>query len=228
MKPLALITGVGPGTGASVARRFAAAGYRTALLARNENRLNELASELPDSKAIVCDVTDSEALARAVEAAGPVDVVVHNAVGGGWGTFSEIEPEMLENNFQVNVMALLHLARLTTPSMVQAGKGALIVTGNTSALRGRAPFAGFAPTKAAQRILAESMARELGPKGVHVAYLVIDAVIDLAWTRKRFAGKPDGFFIKPSAIADEVFHLATQDRSAWSFYSEVRPFGESW
>ena len=157
-----------------------------------------------------------------------MDVVVHNAVGGGWGTFSEIEPEMLENNFQVNVMALLHLARLTTPSMVQAGKGALIVTGNTSALRGRAPFAGFAPTKAAQRILAESMARELGPKGVHVAYLVIDAVIDLAWTRKRFAGKPDDFFIKPSAIADEVFHLATQDRSSWSFYSEVRPFGESW
>ena len=228
MKPLALITGVGPGTGASVARRFAAAGYRTALLARNEKRLNALASELPDSKAIVCDVTDSEALARAVEAAGPVDVVVHNAVGGGWGTFSEIEPEMLENNFQVNVMALLHLARLTTPSMVQAGKGALIVTGNTSALRGRAPFAGFAPTKAAQRILAESMARELGPKGVHVAYLVIDAVIDLAWTRKRFVGKSDDFFIKPSAIADEVFHLATQDRSSWSFYSEVRPFGESW
>tara|TARA_Y100000385_G_C12968477_1_gene582937 strand:+ start:423 stop:1109 length:687 start_codon:yes stop_codon:yes gene_type:complete len=228
MKPLALITGVGPGTGASVARRFAAAGYRTALLARNEKRLNALASELPDSKVIVCDVTDSEALARAVEAAGPVDVVVHNAVGGGWGTFSEIEPEMLENNFQVNVMALLHLARLTTPSMVQAGKGALIVTGNTSALRGRAPFAGFAPTKAAQRILAESMARELGPKGVHVAYLVIDAVIDLAWTRKRFAGKSDDFFIKPSAIADEVFHLATQDRSSWSFYSEVRPFGESW
>ena len=131
MKPLALITGVGPGTGASVARRFAAAGYRTALLARNENRLNELASELPDSNAFVCDVTDSEALAQVVEAAGPVDVVVHNAVGGGWGTFSEIEPEMLENNFQVNVMALLHLARLTTPSMVQAGKGALIVTGNT-------------------------------------------------------------------------------------------------
>ena len=157
-----------------------------------------------------------------------MDVVVHNAVGGGLVTFSEIEPEMLENNFQVNVMALLHLARLTTPSMVQAGKGALIVTGNTSALRGRAPFAGFATTKAAQRILAESMARELGPKGVHVAYLVIDAVIDLAWTRKRFAGKPDDFFIKHSAIADEVFHLATQDRSSWSFYSEVRPFGESW
>ena len=76
-------------------------------------------------------------------------------------------------------MGLLHLARLTTPAMLEAGEGALIVTGNTSALRGRAKFAGFAPTKAAQRILAESMARELGPKGVHVAYIVIDAVIDV-------------------------------------------------
>jgi len=165
MKPLALITGVGPGTGASVARRFAAAGYRTALLARNEKRLNALASELPDSKAIVCDVTDSEALARAVEAAGPVDVVVHNAVGGGWGTFSEIEPEMLENNFQVNVMALLHLARLTTPSMVQAGKGALIVTGNTSALRGRAPFAGLHRLRQHNVFLRSLWRGNLVPKG---------------------------------------------------------------
>ena len=112
--------------------------------------------------------------------------------------------------------------------MVQEWKGELIVTGYALDLGRRAPVAGVEPTKAAQRILAESMARELGPKGVHIAYLVIDAVIDLAWTRKRFAGKSDDFFIKPSAIADEVFHLATQDRSSWSFYSEVRPFGESW
>src|SRR3546814_19427162 len=88
-------------------------------------------------------------------------------------------------------MALLHLARLTTPAMVAAGKGALIVTGNTSALRGKASFAGFAPTKAAQRILAESLARALGPQGVHVAYLIIDAVIDLPWQRERLPGKPD-------------------------------------
>ncbi|MCP5181951.1 MAG: SDR family NAD(P)-dependent oxidoreductase [Pseudomonadales bacterium] len=228
MKPLALITGVGPGTGSAIARRFATAGYRTALLARDESRLNALADELPDAQAIACDVTDTVALAAAVERAGPAEVVVHNAVGGAWGTFRDIDPAVLERNFQVNVMALLQLARLTTPAMLAAGRGALIVTGNTAALRGKAGFAGFAPTKAAQRILAESMARDLGPQGVHVAYLVIDAVIDLAWTRKRYADKPDGFFIKPTAIADEVFHLATQDRSAWSFLSEVRPYGETW
>jgi len=228
MKPLALITGVGPGTGTSLARRFAAAGYRTALIARNLPRIDALASELPDSLALPCDVTDADALAAAVGKAGHAEVVVHNAVGGAWGSFTEIDPTVLEANFQVNVMALLHLARLTTPSMVAAGHGSLIVTGNTSALRGRARFAGFAPTKAAQRILAESMARDLGPKGVHVAYLVIDAVIDVPWARERYADKPDAFFIKPSAIADEVFHLVGQDRSSWSFYAEVRPFHEVW
>ena len=228
MKPLALITGVGPGTGSSLARRFSAAGYRTALIARNTARLNALASELPDSVALPCDVTDPDALAAAVQVAGHADVVVHNAVGGAWGSFSEIDPAVLQNNFQVNVMALLHLARLTTPSMVNAGRGSLIVTGNTSALRGRARFAGFAPTKAAQRILAESMARDLGPKGIHVAYLIIDAVIDVPWARERHPDKPDDFFIKPDAIADEVFHLVGQDRSSWSFCAEVRPFHEVW
>ena len=228
MKPLALITGVGPGTGSSVARRFASAGYRTALIARDAARLDALARELPEAMALPCDVTNPVALADAVREAGPAEVVVHNAVGGAWGSFLEIDPAVLETNFQVNVMALLHLARLTTPSMIEAGRGSLIVTGNTSALRGRARFAGFAPTKAAQRILAESMARELGPKGVHVAYLVIDAVIDVPWARKQMSEKPDDFFVKPVAIADEVFHLVGQDRSSWSFYAEVRPFGETW
>jgi NAD(P)-dependent dehydrogenase (short-subunit alcohol dehydrogenase family) len=97
-----------------------------------------------------------------------------------------------------------------------------------SAQRGRANFAGFAPTKAAQRILAEAMARDLGPKGVHVAYIVIDAVIDVPWARERFKTKPDDFFIAPAAIADEAWHVASQPRSAWSFNVEVRPYGETW
>src|SRR5438270_12879865 len=105
----------------------------------------------------------------------------------------DVDPRVLERNFQINTMALLYLARRLAPSMVEAGQGAIIATGNTSALRGKANFAGFAPTKAAQRILAESMARDLGPKGVHVAYLVIDAVIDLAWTRRMFPSAPDDF-----------------------------------
>lgn len=96
------------------------------------------------------------------------------------------------------------------------------------ALRGKANFASFAPTKAAQRILAESIAREMGPKGIHVAYFMIDAVIDVAWTRQRFKDRPDEFFIQPAAIADEAWHLAHQPRSAWSFLTEVRPFAESW
>jgi NAD(P)-dependent dehydrogenase (short-subunit alcohol dehydrogenase family) len=228
VKPLALVTGVGPGTGAAVARRFAEGGYRVAMLARDAGRLAALESEIADSIAVPCDVSDPAALAAAVQRVGAPNVVVHNAVGGAFGTFAEIEPEVLERNFQVNVMALMHLARLTTPAMAAAGQGALIVTGNTSALRGKANFAGFAPTKAAQRILAESIARDLGPKGVHVAYLVIDAVIDVPWTRERFTDAPEDFFIQPADIAGEVFHLAHQPRTAWSFLAEVRPFRENW
>ena len=112
--------------------------------------------------------------------------------------------------------------------MQAAGSGAIMVTGNTASQRGRANFAGFAPTKAAQRILAESMARELGPQGLHVAYLLIDAVIDVPWARKRYPEQPDDFFIRPADIADELWHVAHQPRSAWSVLTELRPFNERW
>jgi NAD(P)-dependent dehydrogenase (short-subunit alcohol dehydrogenase family) len=227
-KPLALVTGVGPGTGAAVARRFAEGGYRVAMLARDAERLAALEAEIPDSIAVPCDVSDAEALARAIAHVGPPQVVIHNAVGGAFGTFMDITAETLERNFAINTMALFHLARLTAPAMVEAGQGAIIVTGNTSAQRGRAAFAGFAPTKAAQRILAESLARDLGPKGVHVAYLVIDASIDVPWQRQMRPDARDDFFCTPASIADEVWHLAHQPRDAWSFLAEVRPFHEPW
>ena len=231
-RPLALVTGVGPGTGSAIVRRLAAGGYSVAMLARDGERLASLEREVAETKAYPCDVTDTEQLDRTVAAVqhdlGSPAVFVHNAVGGAFGSFQEIDPKILERNFQVNVMAFLHLARRLAPAMVERGEGTIVATGNTSALRGRPNFAGFAPTKAAQRILAEAMARDLGPKGVHVAYIVIDAVIDLVWTRQRYAGQPDSFFIKPAAIADEVWHLIHQDRSAWSFNVEIRPFGEKW
>jgi NAD(P)-dependent dehydrogenase (short-subunit alcohol dehydrogenase family) len=135
---------------------------------------------------------------------------------------------MLDRNFQVNVMGLLYLACQVAPDMIKTGSGAIFVTGNTSAIRGKANFAGFAPTKAAQRILSESIARDLGPRGIHVAYVLIDAVIDVPRMRERLPEAPDDFFIKPSAIADELWHLYGQDRSAWSFLTEIRPFGEKW
>jgi NAD(P)-dependent dehydrogenase (short-subunit alcohol dehydrogenase family) len=227
-KPLALVTGVGPGTGTALVRRFAEGGYRVAMMARDAGRLAALEAEIPDAIAVPCDVTDAKALERAISDFGPPRIVVHNAVGGAFGTFSEIEHTVLQHNFDVNVMALLRLAQLTTPAMVEAGEGALIVTGNTSALRGKAKFAGFAPTKSAQRILAESLARDLGPRGVHVAYLVIDAVIDVPWAREQWPEAPDNFFVQPASIAAEVFHLAHQPRDAWSFLAEVRPFHEPW
>jgi len=230
--PVVVVTGVGPGTGAAIVRRFSRGGYAVAMLARNRDRLAALEREIEGSRSYPCDVTEEAALERTLGAIradlGTPTVLVHNAVGGAFGNFLEIDPEVLNRNFQVNTMALLHLARRLASAMVAAGEGAIITTGNTSAVRGKAAFAGFAPTKAAQRILAESIAREVGPKGVHVAYVMIDAVIDLEWTRRMFPNAPDDFFIKPAAIAEEIWHVAHQDRSAWSFNVELRPFCETW
>lgn len=213
-------------------RRFARGGYAVAMLARNHERLVALEHEVAHTRAYPCDVTNETQLDATLEAIraelGAPKVLIHNAVGGAFGSFLEIDPQVLNRNFQVNTMALLYLARRLAPAMVTAAEGAIITTGNTSAFRGKANFAGFAPTKAAQRILAEAIARELGPKRVHVAYIMIDAVIDLEWTRKRWPDAPDDFFITPAAIAEEVWHVAHQERCAWSFNVELRPFRETW
>lgn len=231
-RKLAIVTGVGPGTGTAIVRRLVEDGFTVAMIARNAERLAQLSAAVPHTAAFAADVTDASQLNNALDLIerqlGHADVLVHNAVGGAFGTFLEVEPSVLEANFQTNVMALLHLAQRLAPAMVEKGAGAIIVTGNTSALRGKSRFAGFAPTKAAQRILCESIAREVGPKGVHVAYLVIDAVIDVEWTRKMLPDAADDFFIQPADIAAEVSHLIRQPKGAWSFNSEVRPYGEAW
>ena len=231
-KKVCLITGVGPGTGASLARRFARGGYQIAMLARDKERLRELESEIQESKGFVCDVSDEIAVTNVVNSVvseiGQPEILIHNAVGAVFGNFMEIDPADLNANFQTNVMGLCYLSRLLAPAMIAAGKGAIIASGNTSALRWKANFAGFAPTKAAQRIFAESLARELGPKGIHVAYVLIDAVIDLKWTREWLPDKPDEYFIQPDDIAETTYQVAHQPRSAWSFNVEVRPFAENW
>jgi len=232
-KPTALITGVGEGTGAALVRRFARGGYKVAMLARNKERLKLLEQEIPDSKAYLCDVGDLDMLLNTIEAVrndmGDPNVLIHNAVAATFQSFLEADPKDLEKNFRVNTTSLLYLARELAPAMIEAGQGAIMVTGNTAALRGIPNTAVFAPTKAAQRILSESLARDLGPKGVHVAYITIDAVIDTPWTREPFhPDKPDEFFSKPDAIADEVFHVAHQDRSTWSFDVIIRPYAEKW
>ena len=230
-KKVCLITGVGPGTGSALVHRFSQ-DYQVAMLARSQDRLSNLEGQLEGVKGYPCDVSDRAALERVLDSVkdelGSPSILVHNAVGGAFGSFLDIDPSVLENNFQVNTMALLHLARSLAPDMIATGEGAIIITGNTSAYRGMPGFAGFAPTKAAQRVLAESMARDLGPKGVHVGYVAIDAVIDLEWTRERMPDKPDDYFCKPQDIAEECYRIAHQPRSAWSFNSIIRPFGENW
>ncbi|MFZ6646534.1 SDR family NAD(P)-dependent oxidoreductase [Undibacterium sp. TJN25] len=229
---LALVTGVGPGTGLSIVKRLVHGGYDVAMIARSDERLRDFQKSIPGASAWAVDVTDADQFAITLDQIhgqlGAPELVIHNAVGGVFGNFLTIDPAVLQRNFQTNVMAFLQLARHVSPAMIEAGKGAIIASGNTSALRGKSNFAGFAPTKAAQRILAESMARELGPKGIHVAYLVIDAVIDLDWTRKMRPDAPDDFFIKPEDIAEEIWHLAHQPKGAWSFNAEIRPSKETW
>lgn len=227
-----VVAGVGPGTGAALARRFAAGGYHVAMLARDADRLGALEREIAGSRAYPVDVTDAasvkDIVARIGADLGTPRVLVHNAVAGAFGEFLDVEPATLEHTSRTNVLSLMLLGQALVPPMLESGGGAIVVTGNTSARRGAANFAAFAPSKAAQRILAESMARSLGPKGIHVAYLVIDAVIDVPWTRQAFSSRPDEFFARPDAIADTAYHVAHQDRSAWTFELDLRPFGEKW
>ncbi len=230
---ICLITGVGEGTGAALARRFSQGQYRVAMLARNRERLQALEADLHGAKAYSCDIGDLDALMHTVRTVradlGAPSVLVHNAVRASFETFLEADPEDLERNFRVNTTSLLHLARALAPAMLDIGRGAIMVTGNTAAFRGIPNYAVFSPTKAAQRNLAQCLARDLGPKGMHVAYFNIDAVINVPWTRDRFhPDKPEEFFIKPADIAEEVFHVVHQSRSAWSFDVEIRPFGEEW
>ena len=231
-KKIALITGVGPGTGSSIARRFSDGGYKVAMIARDKERLKSLEDELEGSKGYSCELRNQEYLNSTIDNIikdfGYPDVFIHNAVRGTRGNFLEFTSEELQSNFDINVLALHRIAQKVAPEMIKKAKGAIIVTGNTSAHRGKANFGGTASTKAAQKILTESFARYLNPKGIHVAYITIDAAIDLEWTRKAWPDKPDDFFIQPDDIASEVWHIAHQSKSAWTFDHWLRPFGENW
>ena len=233
--PVCLITGVGPvkGTGGELSRRFASGGYKVAMLALNEENLRELENDIKGSMAFLGDVSNLEELVDTISQVttrlGNPSVVIHNVAKSSRGSILELDPEELEGNFRVNTTALLYLTRETSTAMLEAGKGAILVTGNTSATRGITNWGFFASTKAAQRILSDSIAREFGLRGIHTAYFIIDALIDTPRTRPTLgAGRPDEFFAKASAIAEEMFRVAHQDGSTWSFTVGLRPFGEVW
>lgn len=231
-KNVCVVVGVGPGNGAALGRRFAKEGFAVALLARTAETSGPLAANLADARAYSCDVTDAASVARTFEAIeremGPVHTLVYNAGTGSWGTVEDIEPMALEDAFRVNALGLLLAAKKVIPQMKTQGGGNIVVIGATSSRRGVARTAGFAPAKAAQKSLTESMARHLWPQNIHVCLIIVDGVVDLPRTRAKMKDKPDEFFIAPDDLADTAFHLTMQARSAWSFEVEARPFKESW
>jgi NAD(P)-dependent dehydrogenase (short-subunit alcohol dehydrogenase family) len=226
------VVGVGPGNGAAFAKRFAAEGYAVALLARRSELTQKLAASLPAARAYACDVADEASVARVFAEIrtdlGDVEVLIYNAGSGVWGTVEEISPADFEASWRINALGALLTAKQVVPAMKSAKRGSLIFVGATASRRGNVKTAAFAPAKAAQRSLAESMARHLWPAGIHVALIVVDGAVDLESTRRRMSDKPDSFFIKPDDVADTAFWLVRQRPSAWSFEVEARPFGETW
>jgi NAD(P)-dependent dehydrogenase (short-subunit alcohol dehydrogenase family) len=231
-QPVCAVTGVGPGNGRAFSERFAREGYRVAMLARSADALAELESRIPGTRGYACDVTNPDAVrdafARLRSELGPVQVLIHNAGSGVFNGFLETDAAQIEQAWRVNTLGLFLCAREAVGDMLETGRGAIVVSGATASVRGGAGSLAFASAKAAQRSLAQSMARQLGPRGIHVALVVIDGVIDIPRTRAFLKDRPDDFFLKADAIADSVYHVATQDRSAWTFELDLRPFGEKW
>jgi NADP-dependent 3-hydroxy acid dehydrogenase YdfG len=233
MKKVCAILGVGPGNGRAFADRFAKAGYHVALCARTLDRVTEMATSLGDAaRGYSIDVTDDSSVSQAFDAItreqGPVDTLIYNAGNARWGNVDAIEASELLPGFDVNVAGLVRGVKAVLPAMRSAEKGSIIVVGAGSALRGRPETLGFAAAKAAQRSICQSLARQLGPEGIHVALLILDGVVDIASTMQRMADKSREFFLSADGVADAALVLAQQDRQAWTFELDLRPFSESW
>jgi NAD(P)-dependent dehydrogenase (short-subunit alcohol dehydrogenase family) len=228
-KPLCVVVGIGPKNGAAFARKFAREGYQLALVSRQAQLSQELAKELGDTGAYVCDVADPVGVQRTFEAIraerGAPEVLVYNAGSGVWKTAEELTPSEFELSFKVNALGLLCVAQQVLPGMRERGRGQIVVVGATASLRGRPKTAAFAAAKAAQRSLAQSLARQCAPEGIHVGLLIIDGAIDAPGAA---SDSRDARRLRPEDIANEAFHLVRQDRSAWTFELDLRPLHESW
>ncbi len=238
----AVIAGVGhaSGVGAAVARRFAKEGFRVTVLGRNAEKLETAEASLrkisEKISVVVGDVTDERVVADVVAGAdtpdAPLDVAIFNA-GGNWPKrYLDMDGDFLESMWRVNALAGLFFSQAAIRAMLPRGRGTIIFTGATGSLRGRAGFAGFASSKAALRMLAQSCAREFGPQGLHVAHVVIDGAIDgdrintLMPQLKPSRGEAG--LLDPDAIAENYWNLYRQERSAWTHELDVRPWSENW
>lgn len=228
------VLGVGPGNGAALARRFAQEGYDVALLARSRGYSDSLLPELtPGSRYFACDASDPASVSGAFESIaaemGAPDVLLYNAgSGGGWASIDDVGRDQFELAWRVNALGLLTAAQAVTPAMKQKGSGSIVITGAIASRRGSVRATAFAAAKAAQRSLAESMAKHLWPAGVHVALIILDGVVDLERSRAAMPDKPDSFFLRAEDLAETAWFLTQQPKSSWSFEVEARPFAEKW
>jgi NAD(P)-dependent dehydrogenase (short-subunit alcohol dehydrogenase family) len=232
---VAAILGVGPGLGAAVARRFAGEGFAVALMARREESVAGVREEIEGrggtALPVTADATDPPsvevAFGRVRDAIGDPEVFVYNAGAFQMGGILEFPPEKFDECFKANCAGAFYAAQQVLPAMVEAGRGTILLTGATASLRGSARFSALAVGKFGLRALAQSMAREFGPQGIHVAHTIIDGQINTPSMRERSPDREEHTMLSPDAIAETYWQLHIQDRTAWTLELDLRPAVES-
>lgn len=233
---VAAVLGVGPGLGTALARRFAREGYALALLARNKQSVAEAKQEIEAAGGaalpVSADATDPasvvEAFGRVKSELGDPEVLVYNAGAFQMGGILELTPEKFDECWKANCAGAFYAAREVLPAMVEAGRGTVLLTGATASLRGAARFSALAVGKFGLRALAQSMAREFGPRGIHVAHVVIDGQINTPRVREMYGGeREEHTMLAPDAIAGTYWQLHVQDPTAWTLELDLRPSVES-
>ncbi|MEJ1963836.1 MAG: SDR family NAD(P)-dependent oxidoreductase [Gammaproteobacteria bacterium] len=235
----ALILGVGAasGLGAAAGRAFAAAGFSVTIASRNAKKLDEAAQSIAAvgaaPRVAVGDVSNAADVARIVseaDAAKPIAVAIHNAGGNSPAPFLEVKQADFEEHWRAHALGGFLLAQAILPKMLEQGAGTLIFTGATGSLRGSARFSPFAAAKGALRMMAQSLAREFGPRGIHVAHVIIDGVIHGDRARSAIPGLESRFgndgMLEPDHIAETYLSLHEQHRSAWTHELDLRPWSE--
>ncbi|GAA5848550.1 hypothetical protein JCM8547_004548 [Rhodosporidiobolus lusitaniae] len=238
-RTLAVVVGAGPGTGAALAKAFAAK-HAVALLARNKDSLQTVQADVEkaggEAAAFSCDVSSCDSVDAAFKAmkerypSHQLKAALFNANSPFVvKPFLELTREDVNPSIDVNVYGAYYFSQKVLPLLLEAGGGFLCFTGATAALKGSAKFAGFAPGKFALRGLSQSLAREFGPQGVHVSHAIIDGIISTERTEKMFAGSGDkDSRIDPAAIASTILHLSEQPKSCWTHEIDIRPANEKW